>query len=461
MGIPRLSPLAIRTAAILPLLVALTACATAGGARSVGAAGSREAAVERGPRAHIWTTDEFGTGNRIRPSFRLDDDAYVIVVNVGLDGYANVIFPESPEDDGFMRGGRTYRLPAFFPGFANTFRGSRYSRLYTATSSYDGIYDRYAGYVFIIASWRPMHFQVTEAVGLWDDYRLAGHEERLEPYVVMHRFADQLVPGPRDYTARFARYAAFSGGFAGRSSFSSCALYGLMFGYSPLWTFQTIGNAWIPAYGIDYYGAGAGCGYAGISLAGFRPFGRIIVRPPVRPTPAPPPGSGDTVSKPRYPRRPRPPVVASDSAGRKSPPRGRRVEVAVEDDPVIDVTRETRERARRDDRDADRRRRALNRERGYEATDEWRGRERDRATDRIERSRDIDPSDGPRARGRPTVDDDSRTRAEPARPSEPRREPPPRAEPRAEPPQEPRPQPPPRSDPPPRSERPAKPADPP
>src|SRR5687768_3484078 len=113
MGIPRLSPLALRTAAVLPVLAGLCACATAGGAKSAraaGLAGEREAVVERGPRAQIWTTDEFGTGNRIRASFRLADDAYVIVVNVGLDGYANVIFPESPDDDGFVRGGRTYRL---------------------------------------------------------------------------------------------------------------------------------------------------------------------------------------------------------------------------------------------------------------------------------------------------------------------------------------------------------------
>src|ERR687895_1983978 len=143
----RLFPLAARAAAILPLVALISACVTAGGLRSAGSPAEREAAVDRGPRVQIWTTDEFGTGNRIRTSFRLDDDAYVIVVNVGLDGYARVIFPESPEDDGFMRGGRTYRLPAFFPGFANNFRASRYGRLYNATSAYDAVYDRYAGYV--------------------------------------------------------------------------------------------------------------------------------------------------------------------------------------------------------------------------------------------------------------------------------------------------------------------------
>src|SRR5918992_5752706 len=123
-AISGLSIFARRTAAVLPFLAVLSACATTGAARTSGPAAPLDRAEERGPRVHLWTTDEFGSRDRVRPAFRLEDDAYVIVVNVGLDGYARVIFPESPDDDGFMRGGRTYRLPAFFPGFANTFRSS-------------------------------------------------------------------------------------------------------------------------------------------------------------------------------------------------------------------------------------------------------------------------------------------------------------------------------------------------
>lgn len=469
MGIPRLSPLAMRAAAVLPFLTLLSACATAGGARPVGPPGGREAVAERGPRAQIWAADEFSTGTRIRASFRLDDDAYVIVVNVGLDGYARVIFPESPEDDGFMRGGRTYRLPAFFPGFANSFRASRYGRLYNATSAYDAVYDRYAGYVFIIASWRPMHFQIAEALGLWDDYQLAARDEQLEPYAAMHRLADRLVPGrSRDYTARFARYAAFAGGFGRAGSFASCSLYGPVIGYFPWWALQRAGYWSIPLYGFGYDLAASRCGpNFGISLAGFRPFGRPIANPPVRPTP----GTGDTATKPRYPRRPRPPAVASDSGEKKSPPRGRRVEVAVEDDPIIDVTNETRDRARRHDREADRMRRGARSERGYERADGWRRTEGARSSDRSDVARDVDRGDRTRVRERAPVDHDSRVRGESSRgesrSSEPRREQPSRAEPRSEPRQESRPQPAARNDPPartepapraePRSERPAKP----
>src|SRR3712207_1865705 len=169
-GSPRLFRLLKLSA---PALVA-SGCATMAGRRvgdeRAGAAllgdpGAARAEAERGPRVRIWTTDEGSGLSRLRPVIRLDDDAYVIVVNVGLDGYANVLFPESPDDDGFMRGGRTYRLEHFFPGFANHFYRTQYGRLHNATAAYDDIYDRHAGYVFVIASWRPMQFQLTEAMG--------------------------------------------------------------------------------------------------------------------------------------------------------------------------------------------------------------------------------------------------------------------------------------------------------
>jgi hypothetical protein len=433
--ISELSSLAMRTATVLPLLAALSACATAGTARSVGPVGERESVVDLGPRAQIWTTDEFGSGNRIRTSFRLEDDAYVIVVNVGLDGYANVVFPESPEDDGFVRGGRIYRLPSFFPGFASHFSSS-YGRLYNATSAYDDIYDRYAGYVFIIASWRPMHFQVTEAMGLWDEYRLAAHEQRLDPYVVMHRFADRLVGGrARDYTARFARYAAFSGGFARARSFASCSLYGPVLGYFPSWAFYTASNWWMPIFGLGYYGSRPGCGYGyGITFASSRPRVRpIVVTPPVRP--APPPGTGDTAAKPRGARPPRHPRSDPDGGKRKT---GMPARVA-DEETVIDLTRETRAQARWRDRDAGWARRALRDERGRTPADHGRA-DRDGAWTR-ERPR-AHRDDGAR---------NDRARSEP-RTSEPRREPARWSEPRAAPRQDPRPQPATRSDPPPRSE---------
>jgi hypothetical protein len=426
-SISELSSLAMRTAPVLSLLAALSACATAGTVRSVGPAGDRESTVDQGPRAQIWTSDEFGSGNRIRTSFRLDDDAYVIVVNVGLDGYANVIFPESPEDDGFVRGGRIYRLPSFFPGFASHFSSS-YGRLYNATNAYDDIYDRYAGYVFIIASWRPMHFQATEEMGLWDEYRLAAHEQRLDPYVVMHRFADRLVSGrARDYTARFARYAAFSGGFARARSFASCSLYGPVLGYFPSWAFSTAGNWWMPVYGLGYYGRGSRCGYGyGIAFARPRPRARPIF--PVRP--APPPGTSDTAAKPRGARPPRKP--GWDPDGGK--PKTRIPRRVADEETVIDLTRETRAQARWRDRDGMRARRTLREERGQAPVDHGRVWTRERAR--------ADRDDGARS---------GRARSEP-RTSEPRREPARWSEPRAAPRQDPRPQPATRSDPPPRSE---------
>jgi hypothetical protein len=453
----RPSYLAVRTALLLlSLAPAASACVTTqSGSAAAGIAG-REAVAERGPRVRIWTTDEFGTGSRVRAAFRLDDDAYVAVVNVGLDGYASVIFPESPDDDGFMRGGRTYRLPSFFTGFANHFHASRYGRLYNAASAYDGFYDRYAGYVFIIASWRPMNFRAVEELGLWDDYRLAAHERQLEPYQVMHQFAQRLVPGrSRDYSAHFARYAAFSVPFGRASSFASCLFYGSTLGYLPWWTFHAVGSWWTPHYAIGYYGAGR-CPY-GARLASYRTR-RIVGPPPVQPPPpvrpAPPPGPDDSAATSKPGRRPRRPVVEGDSGGPKVPV-GRHV---ADEETIIDVTRETRDLARRRDRDADRIDRAVRRPRGYGTSDDGTPSGRagvGRADDRWDDDR------GPRGRRAP-VDRDApaRARSESARgeraradqrPSEPRREPPRPVE-RSEPRQTTRPQAPQRSEPAPRPE---------
>jgi hypothetical protein len=413
MGTPRLFPVTRRAAWIFALVGALSACATGGVAR-VASDPDAGAEADRGPRVQLWTASEPHATDRIRASFRLDDDAYIIVVNVGRDGYANVIFPESPDDDGFMRAGRTYRLPAFFPGFPGHTR-SEYRRLYTATSAYDEVYDRYAGYVFVIASWRPMHFELSEAQGLWDNYRLAAHEERLDPYVVMHRFADQLVPGrSRDYTARFARYAAFDQATPGRTSFASCAAYQTAFEGISAWSHRRlVANGWVPVYGYGYSAfAPAGCGYGyGLRIVAFRPRTPPAMPGPV--APIPPRDSGDTAAAPR----PRPPVKpravdrtddedGDDEGRRKSPPHRRRRDMAAGEDRIVDVTRESRERARRENAQAERVQRALGEERGYGRPETWRERTRATERNRAERPRDVE-----RARARAS-DDDARARRE-------------------------------------------------
>jgi Domain of unknown function (DUF4384) len=469
----RPSYLAARTVVLLSVVAAMSACATTQAVGTAPDGPGRNAVAERGPRVRIWTTDEFGTGSRVRAAFRLDDDAYVAVVNVGLDGYASVIFPESPDDDGFMRGGRTYRLPSFFPGFANHFHASRYSRLYNAAAAYDGFYDRYAGYVFIIASWRPMNFAAVEEQGLWDDYRLAAHERQLEPYEVIHQFAQRLVPGrARDYSAHFARYAAFSVAFGRGGSLASCLLYGSTLGSFPWWTLHATGSWWTPYYGLGYYGAGR-CPYAyGVRFATYRTR-RGVGIPPVQPAtppvrPAPPPNPGDSAARPKRPHRPRTPV-ATDGGRRKPIVRVQ----GDEDETIIDVTRESRELARRRDRDADRTDGPVRRRRGYGAADDWVPPDRARTTERTDERWDADRE--PRGRRAP-VDHDARTRArdessrgESARSDqrtrEPRREPARPVE-KSQPRQDTRPQPAPRSEPAarpaprpePRGERPANPA---
>jgi hypothetical protein len=287
----------------------------------------------------------------------------------------------------------------------------------------------------------------------------------------MHGYASRLVPGTRDYTARFARYAAVGDRFTRAGSFAQCTLYGPVLGYAPWWLVSA--GAWIPSYGLGYVG-GSRCGYGyGYGLAA---HARPIIRRPTFTRPVRPPTAGDTATKPRVPRL-RPRDAGRDSTERKSrrlPPR-----IETEDETVVDVTRETRDLARRRER-AMRGARDFRPPSGGERTGrEWSSQRDDagRASDRVTRTRveheSRARSESSRGEARSSEPRSSEPRShEPRssepRASEPRREAPqryerpePRSEPRSEPRAEPRPQPPPRSEPvsrpEPRGERPRKP----
>src|SRR5205814_7249290 len=108
-------------------------------------------------------------------NFRLSENAYVFVAHVGPGGDVKVLFPTSPDDDGLVEGGRTYGIPEFSagrsPDYAARYAFSSYNYLPMAarTNSYDGG----AGYIFVIASWRPMRFDRLSSKGEWDFYDIS------------------------------------------------------------------------------------------------------------------------------------------------------------------------------------------------------------------------------------------------------------------------------------------------
>ena len=63
------------------------------------------------------------------------------------------------------------------------------------------------GYVFMVASWRPMRFDAFRDGPNWDSYELASNEYLNDPRPAIQELASLLVGDAREaYTLKFARY---------------------------------------------------------------------------------------------------------------------------------------------------------------------------------------------------------------------------------------------------------------
>ena len=80
------------------------------------------AAQRAGSLVQLRVQDQVSATSDITPVVKPAKDAYVMVVNVGPDGYARVIFPATPKDAARLRGDSSYPFPSFHPGFPPTIR---------------------------------------------------------------------------------------------------------------------------------------------------------------------------------------------------------------------------------------------------------------------------------------------------------------------------------------------------
>src|SRR5690348_15099983 len=114
------------------------------------------------PRARIWLDDNrdlYRRGDRLRILFSTSEDAYVAVIHVNPDGYLDFLYPESPLDRDYVRGGEVYSLPR--RGFGGELvRGS------------NGV-----GYLYIIASPVPLDYGYFHGRGGYGwDWSYAGRQ---------------------------------------------------------------------------------------------------------------------------------------------------------------------------------------------------------------------------------------------------------------------------------------------
>lgn len=280
-----------------------------------------------GPRVRVTANFENDAGSRrVEAYVHADDDAYVLVGHIDATGRLRIVYPARPTDDGFVRGGHVYRVPSFFGGFVDEYRYRRatdYTRLSMVRSRTDS-YDAGTGYVFVIASWRPMQLERVTDGNRWSSYELSSEEYLTDPREAVDELAQVVAGDSREaYTVEYAHYVSTNYGMYSANSFDRCSfagfgsfgyrtsgLYyspydgGFGFGMSPWYGFNSFFG--LPTFGIfspfSYareYDALTGCSYY-VPVYFGRP--RYATTWPFATPPAQPGGRA-----PFLPERPRPP----------------------------------------------------------------------------------------------------------------------------------------------------------
>ncbi|CAN5671390.1 hypothetical protein BH23GEM6_BH23GEM6_09980 [soil metagenome] len=165
--------------------------------------------------------DLYRSGERLRVRFSTSEDAYVALVHVDPDGRLEFLFPSSPWDNDFIRGGRTHQLPMTHQS-GLTIRNR------------PGI-----GYLYLIASPYPLDYRhFSRGRGNPWDWSYAGRDVIGDPFWAMGQISRLLVgnsPFASDYYSYHVdgrhrypayacadRYLGVSGGWGWSSSYGSC-----------------------------------------------------------------------------------------------------------------------------------------------------------------------------------------------------------------------------------------------
>lgn len=271
---------------------------------------------EEGPRVSIYAEVMNSAGTRlVRANFHLDDDAYVLVGHIDADGVLRIEFPDTPLDFGLVKGHASYQTAQFFAGFTNQYRARFATGQYRGTQAAGDSYDGGTGYIFVIASWQPLHFEKFSSGGVWDSFEVADADYARDPRPAVYELAASLAgTNPSTYTVRFASaydtytpYAAtsaFADSYYG-DGFGSQMCSGFGYGYSAgfpssPFTFSGLNPVLTYGYGQSFwwrgsqylYSAAGDCYYSGGSVpyGGYRPYvyGWTIAQTPT----APPPSTG-------------------------------------------------------------------------------------------------------------------------------------------------------------------------
>jgi hypothetical protein len=219
-------------------------------------------ADREGPRVDVRAVvTSGGASRRLRADFNVTDDAYVMIGHIDANGNVTVVFPSDPKDDGFVPASKQrYETNEFFAGFEDEYRFR--ARSFGFASYNPQAYDANNGYLFIVASWRPMHFDKFVTDGQWDSFEMVDNSYRRDVKPAVYELAALLAGENREaYTVKFASYSRTTslGGFygLGNSAFSTGGICNVSvggiyngFGFSP-WSIPFLVSGF--SSGIFYY----------------------------------------------------------------------------------------------------------------------------------------------------------------------------------------------------------------
>lgn len=274
----------------------LLLCLVAGCASQQPATGA--APLPRGPNALIRAQYYGGMLNRQAEAiFKVEENAYVMVGHLGGDGRIDILYPEDGRESGFVRRGkwfRTQQVAAYYDAFPQfySFSTVRYRSAGAQLDSYDG---RGYGFIFLIASKRPLRFDRISEFGLWNDLVADSYDRELDPRIFIKAFADSIA-GPWSYTLKFARSMGTVANLSYADYRFDCAL---LQEYSYLGLVAPYGYYMSLFRPYAYAGYGSGCGSSrSFALASFGPTVTFT------PTTTSPPPMTPTNTLRRPPHRP-------------------------------------------------------------------------------------------------------------------------------------------------------------
>ena len=294
-------------------------------------------ADEVGPRVTVAADFEYAGGSRrVDARFHMYDDAYVIVGHLDAAGRLKIVFPSEPGDDGFVRGEKIYQVPSFFAGFGDDYAWNYQNYRYRAhnVAARRDSYDAGLGYVFVIASWRPMRLDRITDGNRWLSYEISDISYMYDPREAIEELGSVIAGDNREaYTIKYAHYSTTNYGTYSLSSFDvfnsgDCYGYTSGFGYRSLFYSPAM---FLPAYGFGFgpVGCNRGYGYGGFGYLGYGypvSYGPTAVAPPIIPRGRPNVPIGSPVfHSPRLPgsgtvalHRPRPEATPPATPGGES-----------------------------------------------------------------------------------------------------------------------------------------------